>query len=137
MRQNRTPYWDNLIFSINSEQLSTKQHVLPWLRYLKIHICEHSTGNKIVIPEYPCRVGHSPSIEELLGYLLEKSQIYANALDSRLPPHCYMLEKYKLKECSKGLSIFLHTRECFKSLCTILRGTGVDIESLRDIINRS
>lgn len=134
MRQNRTPYWDDLIFSINSEQLSTKHHPLPWMRFLKVTIQEHTTGNNAEIDNYPCRYGHSPSIKELLTYLLEKSQLYANALDSHKPAHLYMKDKFRLKDCGQGLKVYLHTRDCFKSLCTLLAGTGLDIETLRIVL---
>ena len=134
MKPITTPYWDDLIFSIKSEVLSTKLVTQPGFKFLRLTITEHSTGNQATIPEYPCRYNHSPSIEELLSFLLDKSELYVDALNSYQEPHCYMLEKFKLKDCGQGLTIFLQTRECFKTLCSILRGTGVDIDTLRVIV---
>ena len=136
MRQNPTPYWDDLIFSINSEQLSIKHHKQPWIKCLRVTICEHTTGNRIIIPKYPCKYGHSPSIEELLSYLMEKSQLYVEALDSRLEPHCYMMRHFKLEDCGQGFTAFLQVRDCFKSLCTLLAGTGVDVETLKIVLDQ-
>ena len=136
MQPIQTPYWDDLIFSINSEQLSTKHHPLPWIKYLRVSICEHSTGNKAVIPDYPCKMGHSPSIEELLVYLVEKSKIYSEALASSITPHCYLLKKYNLKDAGQGLLVYLHTKSCFRALCDLLQGTGVDVETLAIILDK-
>ncbi|WP_417591386.1 hypothetical protein [Owenweeksia hongkongensis] len=136
MRQNLTPYWDDLIFSINIEQLSTKHRCEPWFKYLKVHICEHSTGNRTIIPKYPCRPGHSPSIEELLTYLLHKSKLYVEALDSTMEPHLFMMQHFKWKDSSQGLTAFLQAQDCFNSLCVLLKGTGVDVETLAIILNK-
>lgn len=107
----------------------------PWLKYLRVVICEHTTGNKITIPEYPCRYGHSPSVEELLLFLFEKSQLYSKALESKLEPFRFMMKHFKLSNSGQGLTTFLHARDCHKSLCTLLEGTGVDFETLKIILD--
>lgn len=134
MQHNLNPYWDDLIFSINIEQLSSKPSSQPWLRYLKVHICEHSTGNRAIIPEYPCRFGHTPPIEELLSYFLHKSQLYVKALDSQMEPHLFMMQHFQLNDSAQGLATFHQAQDCFNSLCALLKGTELDVETLRMIL---
>lgn len=134
MQLNPNPHWDALMFSICTERLSRANSKQPGLKYLRIYICEHTTGNRIVIPEYPCKPQNQPTIEELLLFLIEKSKLYVQALHSQSSPHRFLIEHFRLQDLGQGERIFLEMRECFKALVALFKGSGVSITELEAIL---
>lgn len=129
-----SPSWDALMFSITPKRLSIEAQTQPCLKYLQVTIREHTTGNKVIIPEYPCKKDHSPSIEEMLLFLLDKSQLYLDARNSHLPPQRYVSDHFKLNDCQKGYKVFISASDCFNALNDLLNNTGVSYQDLYAIL---
>lgn len=125
------------MFSIISNRLSSRQKAQPGFKYLRVTITEHMTGNTALIPEYPCRHGHSPSIEELLSFLLDKSMLYVDALDSPMPAHIFFIRQFQLQEIEQGQVVLEQTRDCFKALCSLFKGTQVGVPELRRALKQT
>jgi hypothetical protein len=125
-----TPNWNELTFSIRTERLSINRPTQP-LKYLKVTIREHTTGNSTVIPEYPCRYDHTPAIEELLMFLYQKTRIYLDARFSRTSPSTFMMERYRITNRQVAYQTYLFTKDCHNSLRQLLDATGVTFMELR------
>ncbi|MEM6359396.1 MAG: hypothetical protein AAF731_04855 [Bacteroidota bacterium] len=128
-----TPNWDNLVFSIRTERLSINCPTQP-LKYLKVMIKEHTTGNATIIPEYPCRYNHTPAIEELLKFLYQKTRTYLDVRYSGLSPSTFLMERYRLTDRQVAYQMYLFTKDCHNSLKQLLDATGVTFMELRQAL---
>lgn len=128
-----TPNWNELTFSIRTERLSIRRPTQP-LKYLKVTIREHSTGNSTVIPEYPCRHDHTPAIEELLMFLYQKTRIYLDARFSCASPSSFLMERYRIPNRQTAYQTYLFTKDCHNSLRQLLDTTGVTFIELRQAL---
>ncbi|MEQ9261910.1 MAG: hypothetical protein RLP14_01980 [Owenweeksia sp.] len=108
--------------------MSTNRPTQPGYETLSVTIVEQHTGNTVTINPYQCPKGHSPTLQELLLFLLDQSERYVQAITDKVP------DQLILNACDFTQTTLKQGRDCFQALCTLFKNTGIPLQELEQAV---